>query len=77
MDKDETLPINAGEMPIDLVEKLDAMCAEDETSRSGFFRKMIRQEWARRQQANFLPTVDSGSGKTKKPTGKIVAVAAA
>lgn len=49
-DKEETTQVNAGEMPVELVEKLDTMCAEDENSRSAFIRKLIRQEWARRQQ---------------------------
>jgi metal-responsive CopG/Arc/MetJ family transcriptional regulator len=64
-EKEETQQVNAGEMPIDLVQKLDEMCAQDENSRSAFIRKLIRQEWARRQQPQLLPTVDSG--KAKKP----------
>lgn len=72
MAKDEkeetTVQVNAGEMPSELVEKLDAMCAQDENSRSGFIRKLIRQEWSRRQQAALLPTVDSGEKtETAKP----------
>lgn len=58
-EENELLPVNAGLMPADLVEKLDVMCAEDETKRTGFIRKLIRQEWARRQQ-NLLAPVDSG-----------------
>lgn len=64
----QNIPVNAGEMPSELVEKLDAMCAQDENSRSGFIRKLIRQEWSRRQQAALLPTVDGGEKiETAKP----------
>jgi len=68
-DEAQNIPVNAGEMPSELVEKLDEMCAQDENSRSGFIRKLIRQEWARRQQYPLLPAVDSGekTQKTAKP----------
>ncbi len=39
--------INA-EMDPELVEILDTMRGEDEQTRSGFIRKLIRDEWARR-----------------------------
>ena len=48
MADEEKVQVNAGEMPAELVEKLDAMCAEDENNRSQFIRKLIRQEWDRR-----------------------------
>lgn len=68
-EKDETtVQVNAGEMPVELVGKLDEMCAQDENSRSAFIRKLIRQEYARRQHSPVLPTVDSGEKiETAKP----------
>jgi predicted transcriptional regulator len=36
--------------PGDLV-KLDKMCYVDDRTRSAFIRRLIRQEWERRQQA--------------------------
>jgi hypothetical protein len=32
------------------VTKLDAMCASDDRTRSAFVRRLIRQEWERRQK---------------------------
>jgi metal-responsive CopG/Arc/MetJ family transcriptional regulator len=38
------------QMPVELVGKLDAMIVDDESDRSKFVRRLIRQEWGRRQQ---------------------------
>ena len=46
----ENVAVNAGEMEVELVEKLDLMCEEDVNNRSQFIRKLIRQEWSRRHQ---------------------------
>lgn len=80
-DEVQNIPVNAGEMPVELVEKLDEMCAQDENSRSGFIRKLIRQEYARRQQSPLLPAVDSGEKspvvKSEKATKRQAAVGVA
>jgi metal-responsive CopG/Arc/MetJ family transcriptional regulator len=60
----EKVQVNAGEMPVPLVAKLDAMCAEDENSRTQFIRKLIRQEWERRQQIKLSVAVDSSVSET-------------
>ncbi len=79
--EEKTVQVNAGEMPVELAEKLDEMCAQDENSRSGFIRKLIRQEYARRQQSPLLPAVDSGEKspvvKSEKATKRQAAVGVA
>ncbi len=75
MANEDTVQVNAGEMPAELVEKLDKMCADDENSRSGLIRKLIRQEWARRQQM-VLP-LETVTNAQRKKTAKATAVAAA
>lgn len=80
MADESKVQVNAGEMPLELVEKLDEMCAQDENNRSQFLRKLIRQEYARRQQSPLLPTVDSGekieAAKPAKRASSTVRVAA-
>lgn len=71
MANEDTLQVNAGEMPVELVEKLDKMCETDENSRSGFIRKLIRQEWARRQQMALPLEVVTGSRKKSKATAAV------
>lgn len=53
-------------MPIDLATTLDQMAKDDESDRSKFIRKLIRQEYARRMQ---LPL----PAQEKKPSKRIVA----
>lgn len=43
------------QMPGELQEMLDEMVKEDESDRSKFIRKLIRQEYARRQQLSLFP----------------------
>lgn len=75
-EKEETVQVNAGEMPVELAEKLDEMCADDENSRAAFIRKLIRQEWARRQQMALpLETVVTTAQRGKKIQKTAVAVA--
>lgn len=79
MADEEKVQVNAGEMPVELVEKLDAMCTEDENNRAQFLRKLIRQEWERRQQIKLSVAVDSSVSKTtvvKKGTKRASAVPA-
>jgi len=38
------------QMPNELADKLDVMVVADESDRSKFVRRLIRQEWGRRQQ---------------------------
>lgn len=73
MANEDTVQVNAGEMPVELVEKLDKMCETDENSRSGFIRKLIRQEWARRQQMALPLEVVTGSRKKMKSAALAVA----
>ena len=55
------------EMEVELIEKLDSMCAEDENNRSQMIRKLIRQEWARRHQMELpLETVVTNAQRDKK-----------
>lgn len=75
--KEETVQVNAGEMPAELVEKLDKMCEADENSRSAFIRKLIRQEWARRQQMALPLDVVTTSTQRGKKIQKATAVAVA
>ena len=74
-EKEETVQVNAGEMPAELVEKLDEMCKVDENSRSAFLRKLIRQEWARRQQMTLpletVVTTAQRGKKTARPTAQV------
>lgn len=50
--EEEKVQVNAGLMPVELVEQLDTMVEEDESDRSKFIRKLIRNEWQRRQMMN-------------------------
>lgn len=73
---DEKAQVNT-EMEVELIEKLDAMCKEDENNRSQFIRKVLRQEWARRQQMALpLETVVTTAQRGKK-ISKASAVAVA
>lgn len=66
MANEEKAQVNT-EMEVELIEKLDKMCAEDENNRSQMIRKLIRQEWARRQQmAQPLETVVTTAQRGKK-----------
>lgn len=64
---DEKVQVNT-EMSADLVEKLDAMSEADFNTRQQFIRKLITQEWGRRQQMS-LPLSGTGTtGKSRKAT---------
>lgn len=65
-DKLEKVFVNAGEMEVELVDKLDLMCVEDENNRSQFIRKLIRQEWARRHQLVMPLNPSPAKGKNKR-----------
>lgn len=65
MANDDKAQVNT-EMELDLIEKLDKMCLADENNRSQFIRKLIRQEWARRQQMALPLEVVTGSRKKNK-----------
>lgn len=65
------------EMEVELIEKLDVMCKEDENNRSQFIRKVLRQEWARRQQMALpLETGVTPTQRGKKSQKTATAVAA-
>lgn len=48
MNKSETTWVNIPIQEAELVAQLDQMVQENDTDRSKFVRKLIRQEWARR-----------------------------
>jgi Arc/MetJ-type ribon-helix-helix transcriptional regulator len=52
--EEETTFVNI-KMPSELLEKLNEMVADEESDRSKFIRKLIRQEYARRQQLPLFP----------------------
>ena len=71
MADEEKVQVNAGLMPVELVEQLDAMVEEDESDRSKFIRKLIRNEWQRRQIAN--PMAGNRPAPKSKRAGQTVA----
>ena len=71
--EEETTFVNI-KMPSELLEKLDEMVQDEESDRSKFIRKLIRQEYARRAQLPLFPP-DQPKRKTN-PKMRAVSMAA-
>ena len=63
-------------MPEELAEKLDEMVEEDESDRSKFIRKLIRQEYSRRQQLPPFPEPPTSTKRKTNPKMRAASIAA-
>lgn len=68
-DDTEKLQVNVDFTPYpELYKQLEQMVADDMTDRSKFLRRLVSQEWGRRQQMS-LPLSGTGTtGKNRKAT---------
>lgn len=65
---EKRIQVNA-EINLDLVEKLDEMCLEDENNRSQFIRKLIRREWEYRRNMYLSTTKERSIDNKQQTTG--------